>query len=58
MAGGDGDGDGGIIIPMTALGIMMMMIIISLEPCEYAELPKLPLPPLQSTMAHLLDNLK
>jgi len=30
----------------------------SLEPCEYAELPKLPLPPLQSTMAHLLDNLK
>ena len=56
MAGGDGDGD--IIIPMTALGIMMMMIIISLEPCEYAELPKLPLPPLQSTMAHLLDNLK
>merc|ERR1712223_440976 len=30
----------------------------NLEPCEYAELPKLPLPPLKCTIDQLLDNLK
>ena len=30
----------------------------SADPCEYVQLPKLPLPPLHSTIAHLRDNLK